>query len=276
MDNSLPDQIIKRHNVQVWGNGSKTLLFAHGMGCDHKVWRPVTPAFEQDYKIVVFDFIGSGKSDWTAYNKAKYSSLEGYAADIQEICAALALQNVTLVAHSVSSMIGMLAAIENPALFDAIIMIGPSPCYLNTKGYNGGFERQEIEALLNLMETNYRNWAGAFAPVVMGNSDKPELSRNLNESFCSADPAITLDFARLTFLSDNRNDLPRLQTPSLILQAAEDIVAPLAVGAYMHEATPGSTLVYMKATGHFPHLSAPEETINEIKKYLEGEHQTGT
>jgi sigma-B regulation protein RsbQ len=276
MNDSTKNDILKRHNVQVWGSGSSTLLFAHGMGCDQKVWRLITPAFEADYTIVAFDYIGSGKSEWSAYNKDKYSSLHGYGADMQDICSALALQNVVLVAHSVSSMIGLLAAMDNPALFKAIVMIGPSPYYMNDKGYAGGFERQEIEALLDLMETNYRKWAGAFAPLAMGNSNKPELSQDLNASFCSTDPAITLDFARLTFLSDNRSDLPKLQTPCLILQTAEDIIAPLSVGAYMHQALPGSTLVYMKATGHFPHLSAPEETVNEIKHYLEKEQQTGT
>jgi sigma-B regulation protein RsbQ len=276
MNDSTKNDILKRHNVQVWGSGSITLLFAHGMGCDQKVWHSITPAFEADYTIVAFDYIGSGRSDWSAYNKDKYSSLHGYAADVQDICAALALQNVVLVAHSVSSIIGMLAAIANPALFNAIVMIGPSPCYINGRGYTGGFERGEIETLLGVMETNYRKWASAFAPLAMGNADKPELSQDLNETFCSADPAITLDFARLTFLSDNRNDLPKLQTPCLILQTAEDIVAPLSVGAYMHQAIPGSTLVNMKATGHFPHLSAPEETAHEIKQYLEKEQQTGT
>ena len=269
MNDNTKNDILKRHNVQVWGTGSKTLLFAHGMGCDQKVWRLITPAFDAGYKIVAFDYIGSGGSDWSAYNKEKYSSLQGYAADIQDICAALALQNVVLIAHSVSSMIGMLAAIAKPALFNSIVMIGPSPGYINSKEYSGGFERNEIEALLRLMETNYRKWADAFAPQAMGNADKPQLSRDLNESFCSTDPAITLDFARLTFLSDNRKDLPKLQTPSLILQTADDIVAPVHVGAYMHRAMPGSTLVHMKATGHFPQLSAPEETIKEIKNYLE-------
>jgi sigma-B regulation protein RsbQ len=276
MEDSTKNDILKRHNVQVRGSGSITLLFAHGMGCDQKVWHSIMPAFEADYTIVAFDYIGSGRSDWSAYNSEKYSSFQGYAADMQDICAALALQNVVLVAHSVSSMIGMLAAINNPALFKAIVMIGPSPSYINTKAYAGGFERNEIEALLSLMETNYKKWAGAFAPRAMGNADKPELSQNLNESFCSTDPAITLDFARLTFLSDNRNDLPKLQTPCLVLQTADDIVAPLHVGAYMHQAIQGSTLVYMKATGHFPQLSAPEETINEIKNYLEKGPHTQT
>jgi sigma-B regulation protein RsbQ len=261
--------ILKHHNVQVSGAGSQPVLFAHGLGCDQKVWRFITPAFEKDYKIIVFDFIGSGQSDLSVYNKEKYSSLQGYAADIRDICTALELTNVIFVGHSVSSMIGMLVAIAHPTLFKCIIMIGPSPCYINYKGYHGGFERNEIEALLSLMEKNYKEWAGSFAPRVMGNEDKPELSDGLNESFCSTDPAITVEFARVTFLSDSRSDLPKLKTPSLIMQIADDIVAPTAVGEYMHQAIRGSTLVYMKATGHFPHLSAPEETIREIKQYLE-------
>jgi sigma-B regulation protein RsbQ len=268
MSNNNAESILKRYNVQVWGSGSKTMLFAHGLGCDQKVWRSIIPAFERDYKIVAFDYIGSGQSDIGSYSKEKYSSLDGYAADISDICTALGLRDVIFVGHSVSSMIGMLAAIANPTLFTCIIMIGPSPSYINDKGYTGGFHRAEVEELLGLMAKNYRQWAGFFAPRVMGNANHPKLSEDLKNSFCSADPSITLDFARVAFLSDNRQDLPKLNTPSLILQTAEDIIAPLSVGAYMHQQTPRSTLVNMKATGHFPHLSAPLETIAEIKGYL--------
>ena len=269
MNIDTPNSIVKRHNVHVCGAGNQPILFAHGLGCDQQVWRPLVPAFEKEYKIITFDYVGSGASDFSAYNKQKYSKLEGYAADIIELCTALDLINVIFIGHSVSSMIGLLAAIKKPVLFKCLIMIGPSPCYLNDKGYNGGFEKSEIDALLELMAQNFREWAGFFAPRVMGNQTDPNLTYNLKNTFCSADPEITLDFANVTFRSDNRNDLQKLKTPCLILQTAEDIVAPLAVGAYMHAQTPGSTIVYMKATGHFPHLSAPGETIKEIKRYLE-------
>lgn len=270
MNNATASDIVKRFNVQVWGTGSNTIVFAHGLGCDQKVWRSITPAFEKDYKIVVFDYIGSGGSDWSAYNNDKYSSLNGYAADVLDICVALDLKEVIFVGHSVSSMIGMLAALSNPHLFTCLIMVGPSPCYTNEKEYTGGFEQEEIAELLELMEKNYQQWAAFFAPKVMGNEDRPALSETLKDSFCSTDPAITLNFARVIFNADNRNDLPKVKTPTLIMQIAEDIIAPLSVGAYMHQAMPNSSLVNMKATGHFPHISAPEETITVIKAYLNG------
>jgi sigma-B regulation protein RsbQ len=268
MLNSSAENILKRHNVQVWGRGSKTMLFAHGLGCDQQIWRSLTPAFEADYTIVAFDYIGSGKSDRSLYNNEKYNSLHGYASDLLDICQALALRDIIFVGHSVSSMIGMLAAIENPAHFKAIIMIGPSPCYINDKDYTGGFYKDEIEALLNLMKKNFKEWAAFFAPRAMGNLDRPELYIGLKERFISTDPDITLNFARVVFYSDNRQDLPKLKTPSLIMQIPEDIIVPLSVGAYMHTAMPQSTLVSMKATGHFPHVSAPTETIRIIKEYL--------
>jgi sigma-B regulation protein RsbQ len=274
MNNDIANNIIKRFNVQVCGTGSKTMLFAHGLACDQKVWRSVTTAFENDYKIVVFDYIGSGRSDRSAFNKEKYNSLYAYAADVIDICTALDLKDVIFVGHSVSSMIGVLAAVSNPNLFKCLIMIGPSPCYTNEKGYTGGFEREEITELLLQMEKNYSQWAAFFAPQVMGNEDRPALSEGLKESFCTADPAITLNFARLTFYADNRNDLPKVTIPSLIMQMAEDIIVPTGVGAYMHGVMPASKLVYMKATGHFPHISAPQETIAVINTFLEGLSET--
>lgn len=268
MNFDIRNNIVKRFNIQVWGTGSNTLVFAHGLGCDQKVWHSITPAFEKKYKIVVFDYIGSGASDWSAYNEPKYSSLNGYAADILDICAALDLQDVIFVGHSVSSMIGMLAAISNPHLFKCLIMLGPSPCYTYEKGYTGGFDREEIAELLVLMEKNFQQWAAFFAPKVMGNEDRPVLSENLKNGFCSTDPAITLNFARVTFYADNRKDLVKVKTPSLIIQMDKDIIVPSSVGEYMHQLMPNSSLVHMKATGHFPHISAPEETITVIKAYL--------
>ena len=260
--------IIKRHNVRIFGKGTQPLLFAHGLACDQQVWRLVTTSFENNYKIILFDFIGSGQSDISYYDKEKYSSLRGYAEDILDICSALELQNIIFVGHSVSSMIGMLAAITRPDLFFKLIMVGPSPRYINDKEYYGGFERREIDELINFMETNYIKWASYFAPLAMANPDRPELSRELIEGFCKSDPSITIGFARVTFLSDNRTDLPRLQISTLILQTEEDIVAPRQVGEYIHRNIPKSTLYVMKAKGHFPQLSAFEETVDLIIKYL--------
>lgn len=263
--------ICTTYHVNVTGKGNKTLLFAHGLGCDQNVWRYIIPALEDDHKIVLFDYIGSGKSDLSRYSKQRYSSLDGYADDILAICAALDLREVIFVGHSVSGMIGMLAAIKRPALFSRLIMIGPSPCYLNEPAYSGGFDRENIEQLLAMMKENYVEWAAFFAPKAMGNEDRPELSNTLKTAFCKADPAITCDFASVTFLSDNRKDLNQLTVPTLILQPANDIVAPKHIGEYMQQHIRDSTLYYMQATGHFPHLSAVEETVELIRKYLKME-----
>lgn len=243
-------------------------MFAHGFGCDQNMWRFVVPAFENDYKIILFDYVGAGKSDRSAYNQERYASLYGYAQDVLEICTELALSKVIFVGHSVSSMIGLLAAIQEPAYFDRLVMVGPSPCYINHENYKGGFERKDIEDLLDTMEKNYIGWSNFLAPNIMGNKDRPYLAEELTESFCSTDPVIAHQFAQATFFSDNRKDLNKTNIPSLILQCSEDIIAPLEVGEYLAKNLPNSTLRIMKATGHCPHMSEPEETISLIKDYL--------
>lgn len=260
--------VIERNNVKISGKGSQPILFAHGFGCDQHMWRFITPAFDDDYKIILFDYVGAGKSDLSSYNREKYASLQGYAQDVLDICEELRLKDVIFVGHSVSSMIGLLAAIERPEYFKHLIMVGPSPCYINDDGYTGGFKRTDIEGLLNTMEKNYIGWANFLAPNIMGNADRPELSAELTESFCSTDPVIARQFAEATFFSDNRKDLEKLTVPSLILQCSEDIIAPLEVGTYVAKNLPKSTMFVMKATGHCPHMSEPEETIDLIKKYL--------
>jgi sigma-B regulation protein RsbQ len=260
--------ISKRNNVKVFGKGKQPMLFAHGFGCDQNMWRFVTPAFENDYRIILFDYVGAGKSDKSAYNKERYSSLQGYAQDVLEICSELDLRNVIFVGHSVSSMVGLLAAIEQPEYFERLVMVGPSPCYINDKDYKGGFERKDIEGLLETMEKNYIGWANFLAPNIMGNKDRPQLGEELTESFCSTDPVIARQFAEATFFSDNRKDLKKTKIPSLILQCSEDIIAPREVGEYLSKNLQNSTLKVMKATGHCPHLSEPEETIALMKEYL--------
>jgi sigma-B regulation protein RsbQ len=244
------------------------MLFAHGFGCDQAMWRYVAPAFEDDYRIVLFDYVGSGKSDWSAYDERRYASLEGYARDILEVVEAFDLRDMILVGHSVSAIIGMLAAIQAPDRFQRLVMVGPSPCYVNDADYVGGFERKDIEGLLDLMEKNYIGWAQFLAPVIMKNGERPELAGELQASFCATDPRVTRQFARVTFLSDHRADLAKLATPSLILQCSEDAVAPEAVGSYLARKLRGSTLRQMAATGHCPHMSHPEETIALMKEYL--------
>jgi sigma-B regulation protein RsbQ len=260
--------IYTRNNIKVIGEGTQPMLFAHGFGCDQNMWRFITPAFEADYKLILFDYVGAGKSDISSYNEDRYSSLNGYAQDILDICDTLDLSNVIFVGHSVSSMIGLLAAIERPSIFSNIIMVGPSPCYINSNGYVGGFEEKDIHGLLETMEKNYIGWANFLAPSIMANSERPELGQELTESFCSTDPVIASQFARATFFADNRADLPKLKVPSLILQCSDDIIAPAAVGDYLHEQLPGSTLKIMEAKGHCPHMSEPQETIAIIKEYL--------
>lgn len=233
------------------------------------MWRFIVPAFEQDYKIVLFDYVGCGNSDLAEYHPDRYANLHGYAQDLLEVCEALHLTDVILVGHSVSSMIGLLAAIKEPRRFSHLIMIGPSPCYIDSlPEYRGGFARSDIVELLNTMDQNYIGWANFLAPAIMKNEDRPELGAELKESFCSTDPQIARRFAEATFFSDNRADLENLTIPSLILQCSEDIIAPNEVGEYLARRTPGSTFKQLRATGHCPHMSAPTETIAAIKDYL--------
>jgi sigma-B regulation protein RsbQ len=264
----MTNNIIQRNNVRVFGKGNQPMMFAHGFGCDQNMWRYVTPAFENDYRIILFDYVGAGKSQISAYNEERYASLQGYAQDVLEICNALKLKDVIFVGHSVSSMIGILASIEQPRLFHKLVLVGPSPCYINKEDYVGGFERKDIEGLLETMEKNYIGWANFLAPNIMGNKDKPELGEELTESFCSTDPVIAQQFARATFFSDNREDLKKTDLPSLILQCSEDIIAPVEVGCYLSSNLKKSTLRVMKATGHCPHMSAPEETVTLIREFL--------
>lgn len=260
--------VMKRNNVTISGRGRVPMLFAHGFGCDQHMWRLVAPAFEDDYKVIVFDHVGAGQSDLAAYDPATYSSLAGYADDVLEICRELAVTNGIFVGHSVSAMIGILAAIKAPEHFEKLALIGPSPCYINDGDYVGGFSKADIEELLDSMDSNYLGWSSAIAPAIMGNSERPALGEELTNSFCRTDPAIAKQFAHVTFLSDNRADLPKLRTPALILQCSHDIIAPEAVGQYLHRTLAHSQLVMLKASGHCPNLSAPAETIAAIKAFL--------
>jgi sigma-B regulation protein RsbQ len=265
----MAGSVIVRNHVNIIGKGSRVMLLAHGFGCDQNMWRFITPAFEENYKLVLFDYVGSGKSDLSQYNPERYSTLHGYAQDVLDVCEELELKDVIFVGHSVSSMIGVLAAIERPEYFSHLIMVGPSPCYINDDNYFGGFDKKDIEELLETMEKNYIGWANFLAPAIMGRPDIPALGDELAESFCSTDPIIARRFAEVTFFSDNRRDLNKLTVPSLIMQCADDIIAPAAVGSYLAKVLPHSSLSLMKATGHCPHMSEPEETIELIKAYLE-------
>ncbi|MDP9134232.1 MAG: alpha/beta hydrolase [Actinomycetota bacterium] len=244
------------------------MVFAHGFGCDQNMWRFVTPAFEDRCRVVLFDHIGAGKSDISAYDPRRHSSLAGYAEDVLEICAALELERVIFVGHSVSAMIGVLAAIREPERFEKLVLIGPSPCYVDEDGYVGGFSRADIDELLESLDSNYLGWSSAMAPVIMGNPGHPELGEELTNSFCATDPEIARQFARVTFLSDNRLDLAQVGIPTLVLQCSDDPIAPRPVGEYVHDQIPDSRLVQLDATGHCPNLSAPEETVAAIEAFL--------
>jgi sigma-B regulation protein RsbQ len=261
--------VLRRNNVRLSGvPGAQPMVFAHGFGCDQNMWRYVAPAFEEHYRVVLFDHVGAGASDLGAYSRERYGSLHGYAQDVLEIARALELREIVFVGHSVSAMIGLLAANEEPERFARLVLVGPSPRYVDDGEYVGGFTREDIDGLLQSLESNYLGWSSAMAPAIMGNADRPELGEELTNSFCRTDPAIAQHFARVTFLSDNRDDLPRVRVPTLILQCLEDVIAPLEVGDYVHRSIPGSELVVLTATGHCPNLSAPAETVAAIESFL--------
>ncbi|MFD5876285.1 alpha/beta fold hydrolase [Streptomyces sp. NPDC060322] len=264
--------IVSRNNITVTGpEDAPILLLAHGFGCDQNMWRLVAPALAESYRVVQFDYVGSGRSDLSAWSEARYGALDGYARDVVEICEALDLREVRFVGHSVSSMVGVLAAAAAPDRFASLTMIGPSPCYVDGPGYRGGFSAEDIDELLESLESNYLGWSATMAPVIMGNPDRPELGEELTNSFCATDPAIARVFARTTFLTDSRDDLKKVSIPTLILECSQDVIAPREVGAYVHAAIPGSRLVTLDATGHCPQLSAPEATVAAIADFLGGQ-----
>lgn len=244
------------------------MVFAHGFGCDQNMWLPVAREFETDFKVVLFDHVGAGRSDLGAYDTVKYSRLEGYAQDIVEIGRALDLENAILVGHSVSAMIGALATLQAPGMFSDLVMVGPSPRYIDDGEYVGGFSQEQIEELLDFLADNHLGWSAAMAPAIMGNPERPELGEALTNSFCATDPEIARQFARTTFFSDNREDLPRIKARTLVLQCREDIIAPPCVGEYVHRHIPGSSYVLLDATGHCPNLSAPDQVITAIRDFV--------
>lgn len=261
--------VLVRNHVKVLGEGDKTIIFAHGFGCNQNMWRNITPFFEKNYRVVLFDHVGSGNSDLTAYDFEKYSTLHGYAQDVLDIIETLKLKDVIFVGHSVSSMIGMLASIERPDSFHKLVMIGPSPRYINDGDtYHGGFEKNDVLELLTMMEMNYLSWASFMAPLGMNNPETPALTVELEKSFIQSNPLITRQFAETTFFSDHRTDLEKANIATLIMQCSDDSIVPLVVGNYLHKHVKNSTLFLMEAKGHYPHLSHPQETISCIKDFL--------
>ncbi|MGW1733825.1 alpha/beta hydrolase [Streptomyces sp. NBC_00121] len=260
-----------RNHVTVSGrSGAPVVMLAHGFGCDQNMWRLVVPALERDFTVVLFDHVGAGRSDLSTWSQERYAALDGYVDDVLEICNELALGPVTFVGHSVSAMMGVLAAAREPGAFAGLVLLAPSPCFIDdpATGYRGGFSAADIDELLESLEANYLGWSGAMAPVIMGNPERPELGEELTNSFCRTDPDIARIFARVTFLSDNRADLARVGVPTLVAQCSSDAIAPPEVGAYVHAQIPGSRLVTLNATGHCPQLAAPEETAAAIAAFV--------
>ncbi|WP_406391530.1 alpha/beta fold hydrolase [Streptomyces sp. NBC_00887] len=261
--------IRRRNNITVTGRvDGPVLLLAHGFGCDQNMWRLVVPLLAGDFRLVLFDYVGSGRSDPSAWNERRYSSLEGYASDVLDVCEELDLRDVIFVGHSVSAMVGVLAAAREPQRFSRLVMVAPSPRYIDEDGYRGGFGADDIGELLESLESNYLGWSAAMAPVIMGNQDRPELGQELNSSFCATDPDMARIFARTTFLSDSREELKTVTVPTLVLECKHDVIAPREVGAYVNDAIPGSRLVTLEATGHCPQLSAPQATAVAIADFL--------
>ena len=260
--------VLRRNNVTISGKGSRAMMFSHGFGCDQNMWTTVARAFETDFRLILFDHVGAGRSDLGAYNDEKYSSLDGYADDVVEIGRELGLQDAVFVGHSVSAMIGALASLKAPGMFSDLVMVGPSPRYVDDEGYSGGFSKQQVEELLEFLAENHLGWSAAMAPAIMGNADRPELGETLTNSFCATDPEMARKFARVTFFSDNRADLPRIAARTLVMQCREDIIAAPCVGEYVHAQIPNSEYVLLNATGHCPNLSAPEEVTAAIRAFV--------
>jgi sigma-B regulation protein RsbQ len=258
----------KKNNVNIRGNGQQPMLFVHGYGCNQNMWRFLTPEFEKDYKVILIDLVGYGESDIDSFDKVKYSSLKGYASDIIKVCEELELKNITLVGHSVSSMIGLHVSLMAPKLIDQLIMIGPSPCYIDQDNYTGGFSKEDIDDLINTLNSNYLGWSSAITPVIMGNPDKPELTDELKNSFCQTDPEIAEQFAKVTFMGDERKYLDQCSTKTLIIQSQQDIIAPIEVGKFVHDKMKNSELAILDVSGHCPHMSSPKETTKAIKSFL--------
>jgi sigma-B regulation protein RsbQ len=262
-------RVLERNNVTVSGNpAGRPVVFAHGFGCSQEVWRNVTPAFVDDHLVVTFDSVGAGGSDLSAYDPGKYDSLHGYADDLLEILDDLDLRDAVFVGHSVSAMVGVLAANRDPSRFGALVLVGPSPRYVNDGDYVGGFEQEDIDSMLDTLDSNYLGWSSAMAPVMTGNADRPEIGLELTDNFCSTDPTIARHFARVTFLSDNRRDLASVSVPTLVLQSTDDVIAPLSVGRFVAGEIPQGRLVVMETTGHCPNLSDPDLLAAEIRAYL--------
>ena len=268
MSNNLTGDVLVRNNVRIIGTGTRTLLFAHGFGCDQNTWLAIIPAFQENYQIILFDYVGAGSSDLSAYDRNRYNSLEGYAQDIVDICGQLHLSEITFIGHSVSSMIGLLALKLQPSIFEKIVFIGPSPRYINEPGYHGGIDQADLEELLEVMDSNYLGWSQMVAPSIMGNADQPQLAEGLVKSFCSTDPAIAKEFARVTFLSDNREDLQHLRIPSLTIQCNDDFLTSYAVAEYINEHTVNNQIIMLESSGHCPHLSDPDGVIKAIKTFI--------
>ncbi|TFF36272.1 alpha/beta fold hydrolase [Pseudomonas sp. RIT623] len=260
----------KRNNVHIAGSGSTTLILSHGFGCDQSMWRCLLPHLVTRFRVVTYDLVGAGQSDLAAYAAEKYASLWGYATDLNELIEAYAVGPVIVVGHSVSAMIGVLAERQRPGRLAGLVMIGGSPCYIDSPGYTGGFAPDEIQALLTTLDDNYLGWSSSMAPTLMGTPGQPLLQAELTSSFCRTDAQIARHFARVIFLCDHRQEVSGLPVPTLIVQCTGDPVVPLAVGEYLHRVLPDSQLSLIDNMGHYPQLSAPGACAAAMDAFFAG------
>lgn len=267
----MKKDIRSRNNISLLGNDplKKTIVFSHGFGSDQTAWRHQVEAFKNNYNIVLFDMVGAGKSDFSAYSPNRYSTLHAYSDDLIEIITELQLQKPIIVTHSVSGMTSVLASLREPQMFEKLILICSSPRYLNDGDYKGGFDQSDLDGLFDAMSSNYHAWAAGFGPVAMGNPERPELGKEFARTLGEIRPDVAQAVARVIFTSDHRKDVPKLTTPTLVIQTSNDIAVPLEVGRYLHKNIKGSTLAHIDASGHLPHMSAPDEINSVIASFLQ-------
>ncbi|WP_186576055.1 alpha/beta fold hydrolase [Aquibacillus kalidii] len=265
----MTQKAITRNNVKVRGTGKQPMIFAPGFNFDQNVWSKVSKEFEKDYQVVLFDYVGFGESDIHAYDPSKYSTITGYVEDLLDICSELNMSEAVFIGHSIGSMIGMLASIKAPNLFSKLIMIGPSPYLQNEPPhYIGGFEKEDLTGLMDMLDKNYMSWATNVAATIVNDPTSSNIATEIEDLFSQNDPYITRKFADVVFFSDNRKYIPQVTVPSFIIQCSDDIFVPTTVAEYMHKHLSNSTITYAKAIGHCPHLSHPNETIDIINEYL--------
>ncbi len=259
---------LRKNNVSISGSGSKTLVFVHGYGCDQSMWRFVAPQFELSHRVVLYDLTGMGQSDLSEYDFKAYRTLQRHADDLTAILEDLEVSDGVLIGHSVGATIACLAALKCPERISALALVAPSPSFMNDAAYTGGFDREALEGLVNLMDENFLGWTSRVTPTIAGEDRAGETAAELTQSFCRTDPAIAKHFGRITFLADHRADMKRVEAPAAIIQCTDDALAPVDVGVWLSENMKRGTLKFIEATGHCPHMTEPAKTTEAIREFL--------